>query len=159
MHLNDLGIVCAIGSTRSEIYRRMLDGTSGVTMYDSYFPGRDLPVGRAEAELPSENALPIGARSRNNRLAVAALEQIRQQVDDVIDRYGPERIGIVIGTSTSGIAEGEKALCQYIRTGTLPERFHYSQIELNSPAKLLASLLRTTGPAYVHSNACASSAK
>src|SRR5262249_24701125 len=138
MHLNDLGIVCAHGCTRSEIYRRMLDGTSGVTMYDSYFPGRELPVGRVEEELPPESAWPIGAQSRNNRLALAALEQIRKRVDLVSERYGPERIGIVIGTSTSGIAEGEKALRHYTRTGTLPESFYYSQVELNSPAKLLA---------------------
>jgi 3-oxoacyl-[acyl-carrier-protein] synthase-1 len=80
-------------------------------------------------------------------------------VDRAIERFGSERIGIVIGTSTSGIAEGETALHQYAARGKLPEHFHYGQQELGSPAALLAATLGTSGPAYVHSSACASSAK
>src|SRR6266550_3472461 len=41
----------------------------------------------------------------------------------------------------------------------LPEQFLYSQQELSSPAAMLAATLGITGPAYVHSSACASSAK
>ena len=48
---------------------------------------------------------------------------------------------------------------EFISTGALPERFHYGQQELASPATVLATELGITGPAYVHSSACASSAK
>ena len=98
-------------------------------------------------------------RSRNNQLALAALTQIRPAVDAAIERYGAARVGVVIGTSTSGIAEGESALRQYAFTGALPERFHYGQQELGSPASMLAAELGIGGPAYVHASACASSAK
>jgi 3-oxoacyl-[acyl-carrier-protein] synthase I len=160
MHLNELGIICALGATPTEIRAGMLDsGRSGVLPSDSYSPGRALALGQVDTELPAEDLLPMGARSRNNRLALAALTQIRPAVDCAIDRYGSDRVGIVIGTSTSGIAEGEAALRQYSTTGALPETFRYSQIELNSPAALLGAMLGTSGPVYVHSNACASSAK
>ena len=159
-YLNDLGMVCPLGCTRDEITRRMLElAQSGVAITDVYSPGRMLPLGRVDAALPAADRLPLRERSRNNQLALAALGQIKPAVDAAIERFGPDRIGIVIGTSTSGIAEGELALRHYAGTGALPEPFHYGQVELGSPAAMLAATLGVTGPAYVHSSACASSAK
>ncbi len=161
-YLNQLGMICPLGDTLDEITRRMLDlAQSGVVMTDVYSPGRLLPLGRVNTELPLTpiDELPLRDRSRNNQFALAALTQIRPAVDAAIERFGPDRIGIVIGTSTSGIAEGEAALRHYTVTGTLPKEFHYGQIEFGSPAAMLAATLGITGPAYVHSSACASSAK
>ena len=159
-YLNDLGMVCPLGRTRDEITRRMLElAQSGVAITDGYSPGRMLPLGRVDAALPPVDRLPLSERSRNNQLALAALSQIKPAVDAAIERFGPDRIGIVIGTSTSGIAEGELALRHYAETGALAEPFHYGQVELGSPAAMLAAVLGVTGPAYVHSSACASSAK
>ena len=118
-----------------------------------------VPVGRVDAALPLADELPLPERSRNNQLALAALSEIKPVVDAAIERFGADRIGLVIGTSTSGMAEGEAALRQYVRSGALPEQFLYSQQELSSPAAMLAATLGITGPAYVHSSACASSAK
>jgi len=162
VYLNELGMICPLGDTREEIKERMLDrAQSGVVMTDVYSPGRCLPLGRVDAARPLEDAdqLRLRERSRNNCLALAALAQIRPAVDAAIERFGPDRIAVVIGTSTSGIAEGEAALREYAVTSRLPERFHYGQQELGSPAAMLAGTLGITGPAYVHSSACASSAK
>lgn len=162
IYLNDLGMICPLGSTSAEITRRMLVHVqSGVVLRDDYLQGRAVPVGRIDRALPLPciNALPLRERSRNNQLALAALNPIRSAVDRAIERFGGERIGIVIGTSTSGIAESETALRRYAARGKLPEHFHYGQQELGSPAALLAETLGISGPAYVHSSACASSAK
>jgi 3-oxoacyl-[acyl-carrier-protein] synthase-1 len=159
-YLNHLGMICSLGDTRDEIAQRLLElAQSGVAMTNDYSPGRLLPLGRVSTELPCAERLPLRDRSRNNQLALAVLNQIRPAVDAAIERFGPDRIGIVIGTSTSGIAEGEFALGRYASVGALPEGFHYGQIELGSPAAVLAAALGVTGPAYVHSTACASSAK
>jgi 3-oxoacyl-[acyl-carrier-protein] synthase-1 len=160
LYLNQLGMICSLGGTRGEIKRHMLDlAESGLVMTDAYSPGHVLPVGRVDAALPPLDELPLPERSRNNQLALAALSEIKPAVDAAIERFGADRIGVVIGTSTSGIAEGEAALRRYSMTGTLPEHFLYSQQELGSPAAMLAATLGITGPAYVHSSACASSAK
>src|SRR4029453_16143902 len=86
-----------------------------------------------EFPLPPVDELPLCDRSRNNQLALGALIEIRPAVKAAIERYGADRIGIVIGTSTSGIAESESALRQYAITGALPEQFHYGQQELGFP--------------------------
>jgi 3-oxoacyl-[acyl-carrier-protein] synthase-1 len=153
-------MICPLGDTLGQITRCLLElARSGVAMTDVYSPGRILPLGRINATLPPVDGLPLSERSRNNQLALAALSQIRPAVDAAIERFRPDRIGIVIGTSTSGIAEGETALRQYGASGTLPEQFHYGQIELGSPAAMLAAVLDVNGPAYVHASACSSSAK
>lgn len=159
LYLNHLGMICPLGSTHGEIGRRMFNGQSGIASTDRYSSGRMLPLGCVSAELPSTDRLPLHQRSRNNRLALAALAQIRMEVDAAIERFGADRVGIVIGTSTSGIAESEAALREHVQTGMLPPDFHYSRQELGSPATMLAAVLGIVGPAYVHSSACASSAK
>ena len=160
--LNHLGMICPLGDALDDVKRRLLEsGESGLSMIDKFSPGRSLPLGwvNVASPLPADDEFSLCHRSRNNRLLLAALRQIRAAVDGAIERFGPSRIGIVIGTSTSGIAEGEIALRRFAACGALPEQFHYGQQELGSPSALLAEALGTAGPAYVHSSACASSAK
>jgi 3-oxoacyl-[acyl-carrier-protein] synthase-1 len=158
-YLNECGIVCALGDTHDAIKTRLFErAASGMAMTDAWAE-RVLPLGCVTTELPSMAAWPVTQRSRNNQLALAALAQIRPAVDAAIARFGAERIGIVIGTSTSGVAGTESALRQYAIDGSLPEEFHYSQQEMGSPAGMLSIELGISGPAYVHSSACSSSAK
>ena len=162
IYLNQLGIISPLGNTVGETKRRMLERVeSGVAPTDFYSAGHPLPLGRIDPalSLPPAANLPWRARSRNNQLALAALNQIRPAVAGAIERFGSHRVGVVIGTSTSGIADGEKALREYGSSGILPSSFHYGQLELGSPAAALAQTLGTTGPAFTHSSACASSAK
>src|SRR5258705_3349056 len=155
-------MVCPLGNRLEEIRRRMFDAAgSGVTPVENYLPGRVLPLGRVEPSfpLPSLDEFPLPDRSRNNQLALAALAEMRPGVDCAIEGFGGDRLAVVIGTSPSGIAEGELALREFAQAGTLPEHFHYGQQELGSPAAVLARTLGVSGPAYVHASACASSAK
>ena len=159
-YLNHCGIVCALGDTHADIKRRLLqDFDSGVAATDTWSGARMLALGRVTAALPDGAHLPLTQRSRNNRMALAALGQIREEVDAAIARHGADRIGIVVGTSTSGIASTEAALLAHAVDGVWPLDFHYAQQEMGSPALMLAQELGVSGPAYVHSSACASSAK
>jgi 3-oxoacyl-[acyl-carrier-protein] synthase-1 len=159
-YLNHCGIVCALGDTHAEIKRRLLlDFDSGVAPSDAWSGERMLALGSVTSALPGDAHLPLAQRSRNNRMALAALARIRPEVDAAIARHGRDRIGIVVGTSTSGIASTEAALRLHATGADWPLDFHYAQQEMGSPAAMLAQELGVTGPAYVHSSACASSAK
>lgn len=159
LYLNECGIVCALGDSHGEIARRLFAGETGVAPTTDWSPGRELPLGSVRSALPDAAALPLPERSRNNQLALAALAQIRPQVDAAIARYGAHRVGVVIGTSTSGIAETESAIRAHRGSGELPGGFHYAQQEMASPSSMLARELGVIGPAYAHSSACASGAK
>lgn len=163
IYLNALGMICPLGSTHESIRARLFAGDSGVRPdpQRTNAAGQALCLGAvaADARLPEGGHLPLRERSRNNLLALAALEQIRPQADAAIARFGAHRIGVVLGTSTSGIAEGEQAFRRQVAEGAFPPGFHYGQQELGSPAAAVAATLGTTGPAYVHSSACSSSGK
>jgi 3-oxoacyl-[acyl-carrier-protein] synthase-1 len=158
-YLNEIGVVCALGNTRAEIARRLFAGDCGVAMTGCFSAGASRPVGVVSAPLPALDDWPVEMRSRNNRLALAAAEQLRGAVLAAADRYGADRVAVVTGTSTSGIGESEAAIRAHVETKPMPESYAFAQQELHSPSAFLARALGLRGPAYVHSSACASSAK
>ncbi|MFL9964687.1 beta-ketoacyl-[acyl-carrier-protein] synthase family protein [Paraburkholderia sediminicola] len=96
---------------------------------------------------------------RNNRLLLAALAQIGPAIDAARERYGAARIGVVLGTSTSGIEAAEAAFVYHAKAGELPDSFNYRQMEIGTAAPFAAAALGVQGPAFTISTACTSSAK
>lgn len=158
--LNHLGIVCALGCGQTAVRRALLAASpGGVAPNDHIYPGHRLHLGEVTAPLSAQAELPQALRSRNNALLLTALEQIRPAVDAAIATHGPQRIGIVLGTSTSGIGESVTAFQYRQDHPEFPEGYHLAQQEMGSPAEALATVLGVSGPAYVISTACSSSAK
>ncbi|MHB8666443.1 MAG: beta-ketoacyl-[acyl-carrier-protein] synthase family protein [Burkholderiales bacterium] len=100
---------------------------------------------------------------RNNRLALLGLTQdgFADAVHAAVATYGAPRIGVFLGTSTSGILQTELA---YRRrdpvTGALPEDFNYRTTHNTfSVADFARRYFGLTGPAVAVSSACSSSAK
>jgi 3-oxoacyl-[acyl-carrier-protein] synthase-1 len=158
-YLNECGIVCSLGDSHDKIKTRLFEQASSGVSVTQDWSARPLPLGCVDGPLVDMRDWPPAQCSRNNQLALTALQQIRAAVDAAIARYGAHRVGVVVGTSTSGIAGTETALRHRATHGALPDSFHYEQQEMGSPAAMLAMALGISGPAYVHSSACSSSAK
>lgn len=154
----------ALGRGSAASLAALRRGEGGLRPCD--FEDADLPtwIGRVaelEAEpLPAEFAL---FDCRNNRLAWLALEQdgFGAAVQKARARYGADRIGVFIGTSTSGIGATERAYRQRDPiTGGLPATFDYQHTHnVFSVADFTRRWLGLTGAAFVISTACSSSAK
>ncbi len=100
---------------------------------------------------------------RNNRLALLGLMQdgFDEAVRAAIAKYGAQRVGVFLGTSTAGILQTELA---YRRrdpvTGALPADFIYGKTHnVFSVADFTRHYFGLTGPAVVVSSACSSSAR
>ncbi len=105
---------------------------------------------------------------RNNRLAWLGLQQdgFSNAVEAAIARHGRRRVGVFLGTSTSGILQTEQA---YRRRdpgrldstqGALPDDFIYRTTHNTySVANFVRAAFQLEGPAMVVSTACSSSAK
>ena len=100
---------------------------------------------------------------RNNRLALFALEQdgFRAAVERARAQYSRDRIGVFIGTSTSGVQQTELAYrARDPESQRLPDWFHHRYTQnIFSIAACVARALELTGPAFAISTACSSSAK
>jgi 3-oxoacyl-[acyl-carrier-protein] synthase-1 len=159
-YLNALGLVCALGRDRQEVARNLFAGDcGGMREQAGWVPQRTLPVAAVMGELAALPADMSHHQSRNNQLLLEATLQIRPDIDSAIQTYGRDRIGVVLGTSTSGIDEASQGLAHYLREKQFPAEYDYQQQELAAPANFLAEWLQLSGPAYVISTACTSSAR
>lgn len=100
---------------------------------------------------------------RNNRLAQLGFTQdgFDEAVHGAIAKYGAQRVGVFLGTSTSGILQTELA---YRRrdpaTGALPADYIYGKTHnVFSVADFTRRYFGLAGPAVVVSSACSSSAR
>ena len=100
---------------------------------------------------------------RNNRLAFMGLIQdgFTDAVTAASHKYGAERVGVFLGTSTSGILQTELAYRgRDPINGALPADFMYATTHNTfSVADFTRHYFGLTGPAVVVSSACSSSAK
>jgi 3-oxoacyl-[acyl-carrier-protein] synthase I len=159
-YLNDLGMVSPVGNSKAEILKRILSGDrSGLVHSNLLGAGNSLYVGEVRAELPQIDKNHSVYDCRNNQLLLAALDQIKETVTNVIQQFGAARIGVVLGTSTSGLDSTELAWAAVAKTGLKPEQFHYKQQQLAGGADFLAKHLGLKGPAYAISTACSSSGR
>ena len=164
LDISHMCIVSSAGFGQAATLAALESGRSGLLPCD--FETANLPTWTGEIEALDNIRLPTAFatfESRNNRLAEIALAQdgFADAVRGAIERYGASRIGLFVGTSTSGILQSEQAYraCDAV-TGTLPAHFRYEQTHnTGSLAAYLRARLGIMGPAYVISCACASSAK
>jgi 3-oxoacyl-[acyl-carrier-protein] synthase I len=100
---------------------------------------------------------------RNNRLAELGLAQdgFLEAVGAARERLGASRIGVFLGTSTSGILQTELAYRHRDpATGALPADFDYARTHNTySVSGYVRARLALGGPAWTVSTACSSSAK
>ncbi|HVA15613.1 MAG TPA: beta-ketoacyl-[acyl-carrier-protein] synthase family protein [Stellaceae bacterium] len=161
--LSHFAIVSSLGAGLEATLAALQAGRSGLRPHS--YPGEfDTWIGKVDALDTfrlDEGLAPF--ECRNNRLAAMAMAQdgFAEAVAALREKYGPHRIGLVLGTSTAGIEQTERA---YRRrdpeTGRLPSDFRYAETHNTfSVGKFVARALDLTGPAIVVSAACATTAK
>ena len=157
----------AAGIGNAATAHALREGRSGLVPNDLEWAPLPCWIGRiADLDIDDELKMPTTLREfgcRNNRLALLALGQdgFVAAVGDARRRFGTERVGVFIGTSTSGILSTEIAYQQREpQSGRLPADFRYETTHsLDATTEFVRRVLGLTGPAMTISTACSSSAK
>lgn len=160
IYISAVGMINALGSHTDDIAANLTRGVApGMRARTGWLQGHPHAVlGGVDGELPAIPDTFCDHRSRNNQLLLAALSQIAPQVDGAITRYGRDRVAVVLGTSTSGLDEGD-AHVNLTLNGQQSAAWHYPQQELGDPSRFLSRWLDLDGPAFTLSTACSSSAR
>ena len=160
----DYTCVTGCGHGREALGRALRSGTSALIPNRFTRSPLDTYIGQVEAV----NSAPLPAAlqhydCRNNRLAWLTL-----QADDflsgaraAVSHYGPHRVGLAVGTSTSSIGETELAYRARDEQGRLPAD-HAQRPDVHTPHSLglfVQDVIGTQGPCITVSTACSSSAK
>ncbi|UXI03740.1 beta-ketoacyl-[acyl-carrier-protein] synthase family protein [Photobacterium sp. TY1-4] len=151
----------ALGCSEQQIRQRLADGVSPdlVTEIRWLNQGMATVVGKAAGERPTLPERLQANDSGNNRLALSVLQAIEPQVQQAITAYGADRVAVIAGTSTSGIADTEAAILTQQETGAFPSSYGYQTHELGSISAFVADYFGVSGPAYTISTACSSSGR
>jgi 3-oxoacyl-[acyl-carrier-protein] synthase-1 len=157
-------IVNSLGAGSEAVLGALREKRSGLTPCDFETAALDTYIGRVRGLEETRVRSDLGAYDcRNNRLAQWGLELdgFAAAVAASRTRYDAARIGVFMGTSTSGILETELAYRRRDpRTGALPGDYRYSQTHNTfSLADFVRRYLGLQGPAFVVSSACSSTAK
>jgi len=152
-------VLSALGGTRAAHLEALRSGRTGLGP-----PPFPLPfataVGAVTTPLPE---LPLALQPWTTRIASMAahlLQQLDEPLRRARARWRPERIGVLLGTSTAGADATERAYRSYLQDGRFPDRYDFlRQHTFGSVLHVVRELSGATGPALVASTACTSSAK
>lgn len=158
--VNAYTLTSALGNGIDAMREALRGGHSALT--DAPWPGSDVPCFLGRVDVPADLDLPPMRRSRNNALVELALRQdaFAEAVDDIRRGLPPERVGLVMGTSTSSIDRTEQAYGELGADGRFPAEFRQPAVHNpHAPAHFAAERLGIDGPCMTVSAACASGAK
>lgn len=153
VYIEDYSIACALGGDRDAVTAKLFaDAPPVVAGRAELNDGRVVPVGRMDlAEKDRE--------TRTNRITAQCYAPLAACVAAAREKFGADRIGVVVGTSTSGIGEGGDAIAVKLKSGAFPGGFSLAPQQLGDTAAFAARLAGAAGPHYVVSTACTSSAR
>jgi 3-oxoacyl-[acyl-carrier-protein] synthase-1 len=158
-------LVNALGQGGAAVLQKLLTGQSGLMPGHGHYPGLEFETYIGQVEQAADYAIEPNLASyncRNNRLAKLGLDSdgFRDAVDNAKQRYGSSRIGVFMGTSTSGIEETEKAYRHCDQHGQLPPGFNVLHTHnIASVQAYTQAALGLDGVGMTISTACSSSAK
>ena len=163
LFLSTPAVTSALGSGLQTHIDALLNSTpSPLVFNDTAVPGKNHAFGAVREELrPFSGSLPAEHHSRNNRLLWHALAQIEDAIAAAKARYGAGRIGVVMGTSTSGADENIPLFAQVAQGGAWDGGAPFLQAQqiMGAPAEFVAAAYGLSGPCYGISTACTSGAR
>ena len=155
IYIHEFAIVCALGADAADVRRSLLSAEPQTVRGQAQLTdGRIVPAGSVEFALLGD-----GAHTRCNRFADHLLAALEPALVRHVRKVGADRVGVVVGTSTSGVGEGGEAFAFRREHGTWPNGFRFSSQELGDVAAHVAERTGARGPAYGISTACTSGAK
>ena len=156
LYINDFGLYCICGGTKEQVFDKISKGIRGeFSQYDV------AGVMRPAATIDPESLPQVSEKkfdNRVNRLSQAALSGIEDTIRKAIRKFGPDRVGIFIGSCDNGSEASVAALRCFKETGAFPDGYVLDFQRADFPAQFIASRFGITGMLSVHSTACASSA-
>lgn len=158
----DYDLLCAAGNNKDELRRALQNQRGGLSK--NAYPHSHLKTWVGSVQAIDDFTWQSGEKkwqSRNNALAAMAFDNARlqQKIARLIRHYGANRLGVVIGSSTSSIDRTEDAYRALSEGVFSPEYRQPTVVNPHAPGLFAAHLCGITGPCITINTACSSSAK
>ena len=171
------GLVCCAGRNRDELYESCLKGDrGGMVMKELAETGNKFPIGQIKRVL-SESSVqepsvrePVVYGARIIRIIDMAFEQIQGEIEKAVAAYGPDRIGVCLGSCDNGSEASLAAHKTFFAScnahgaasgaaaGRFPKDYSLRFQSASLPAEFIARESGLKGPVFTVATACASGA-
>lgn len=149
----------ALGADAIQMQQALTQTENTLSLRSDFIAEKKVWVGTCSVDLIDSVPDSLKAiETRNLRFALTALQRIEAELRAYTAQFDSKRLAIIIGTSTSGIADNEPELQRHFQ-GDQPLQVLQKKQEMDSLAKALQHYLAWEGVAYTISTACSSSAK
>lgn len=154
--LTDFSLCCALGPDNEQCRGRLFDGAAELAEppFDLPFAA---PTGIVPGTLPPLPEELSALDTRQARLALAVLEPLRARIDAAAQRFGRDRVAVVLGSSNAGLDTTERLYTQSDQP--LPAGSLRGQHDFAAVLRLVHELCDLSGPSHFVSAACASAGK
>ena len=152
-------MLSALGRGRQHHLDALASGTTGLgpSPIPLEFATATGDVRVALPELPTEMQ-PWSTRLA--RMATALLQDLDEPLRRAREKWRPERIAILLGTSTAGAETTEVAYGQFVKGGKFPRDYDFQrQHTFGAVLTVVRKLTGCNGPSWMASTACTSSGK
>ena len=152
-------MLSALGMGRQQHVDALTSGTTGLRPSPIALDFETV-TGAVDVELP-ELPQPMQPWStRLARMAAALLQEIDEPLRRAREKWRPERIAILLGTSTAGAESTEAAYREFVAGGRFPHDYDFlRQHTFGATLTVIRKLTGCTGPSWMASTACTSSGK
>lgn len=159
VYIRAFSTACALGGSSQEVADNLFsERPPALAGSARLISGRTVPTGRLRFDPLAISEGSIG-QTRSNRLLAHVLTPLLGELEAATAVVGPRRVGVVIGTSTTGIGEASDAIRLWKGGAPAPDAAVLARQELFDPVRAALTMVAAQGPAYGISTACTSSAK
>lgn len=149
--ITDFALACATGPRTQVALDTIFAGESGLAEEDSLLVGRvGDPLDALEPRFEEFD-------TRQARLAQLTISPMRDSIQAARERWGPRRVGLLVGTSTGGIAWTETAYRAAHEEQGHHARSVFTRHAFGAVVDYLKRAFELEGPGYCVSTACSSS--
>ena len=152
--------VCnSIGMHRQAVQAALFEGRAGLGPSPIELPFETV-VGAVPGPLPELPGPLADWSTRTTQIAHRLIEDLGKELDALRGRWRPERIAVLLGTSTAGADVTELAYRRFLSEGALPPDYDlFKHHTYGAVLHVVRELVGAAGPSWVISTACTSSAK
>ena len=161
IYMSAPALICCAGHNRNELYESCLSGYQGGLFVNELADNGKYPVGYVTKELPDvclPEPLAYTGKTKIIRIINAVLEQMRPVIEKAISKYGPDRIGVCLGSCDIGSEATFLAQHVVFTENAPPENYNLHFQSASFSAEFITQKFGISGPAFTIAAACASGA-
>ncbi|WP_234400453.1 beta-ketoacyl synthase N-terminal-like domain-containing protein [Campylobacter concisus] len=161
IYVSKPAIISAAGSSSNENLSSLLSGKRFLSLSGEFHPENKFLVAKFDKALPEfAKNTKEHFKTRTNALLLNTLLELDDEIKRAIKKFGKSRVGVILGTTTSGIEENFWTFKEYIKTDIFDKsKFGIDRNCLANVTEFVSEFYGLEGPSFCVSTACTSGVK